>query len=84
VLPPVGSADTTAFPYPSTATHIDGDEHDTDSAPADDTCASVHTCDVAVGLVDVMTPPPPSAATHSDTDGHEIDVSGPTLPAAGC
>jgi hypothetical protein len=85
VLPPVGSAETNAFPRSSTATHSDGDEHDKANRPAvADTGVAFHNCGVPVGLVDVSTmPETASAATHNETEGHETADNPPGLPADG-
>ncbi len=72
--PPVGLVDVNTFKRPPTATHSDGDGHDTPDSPpkpADGTVAVVHAPAPPVGLVEVTTCWY-AAPTQSQGDGHEM------------
>lgn len=74
--PPVGLAETTARPPLSTATHSDGDAHDT-AVRESDTGTAVR-CQAPAppaGAVEVKIGPALSIATHSDAVGHETPLS---------
>jgi hypothetical protein len=78
--PPVGFVEVSTYPKWSTATHSDGDAHDTSvsssgspySAFSSISTGADHADAPPVGSVDVSTFPSLSTATHNADTGHEM------------
>ncbi len=78
LLPPAGSAEVSTRPTLSTATQLDGDEHEIAPSACSSTSVQVQVPAPSAGLLDASTSPARSTATHSEVDGQDtskIDLS---------